>query len=104
MTPKKLTDNLLKKCEVAGITKVAIGVRHSSVRESLNYPFGFIAENVFTNKPNKKYTFPPIWEILKDMKLSYGCGNGHQHQAHTKRLVMGVYHFKNNKWEKVDES
>lgn len=103
MTPEKLTERLLKKCEVAGITKVAIGVRHKSIGRSMAWLFFSVNDCVFTNKPSRVHDWPPIWGILEELGIGFGAGNGDQHQADTDKLVKGVYHLKNHVWEKIDD-
>lgn len=104
MKPKEATNKLLIACAKAGITKVVIGIRHELIKRSVSWPFPLGDErNIFTNGPDKPYHWPPIWGILDDLKISCGAGNSHQHQFIKGKLIPGAYHFKNKKWEKIDD-
>ena len=99
---KPLTKKLLAECEKAGITKIAIGVRHKSVPVSMDHPF--INNDVFAYQPAKvrnRTANPPIWKIVDVLKIGFGCGNGDQHQADLRNLDRGVYHYKAGKWTEI---
>jgi len=68
----------------------------------LCYEAGYSAVEIF---PGEVYghgdcrirDWPAIWNIVKELKINYGCGNGHQHQIAYNSLDCGLYTFL--RWE-----
>ena len=61
--------------------------------------------NVFANGENE-YGFPKIWDVVSEMNISGGCGNGAQHQidlAASARLIDGVYELQDGAWHRLEE-
>ena len=102
---KRLTAKFLKCCKEHGITKVAIGMRHKSVPDSMNYPSGFESFSVFAYQPKQKDVWPPIWEAVSDAGMSCGCSNGNQSQIDLDdmmKLDKAVFHLKKGKWIEIE--
>jgi hypothetical protein len=105
---KKFTGEFLDSCAASGITKVAIGVSHKSIKSSTVHPFG-AGGSVFAFQPKKvrdKTTWPPTWRVVERMGISGGCGNSDQHQLSADgrdSLIDGVYHLKSGAWMKIEE-
>jgi hypothetical protein len=98
------TEKFLDACREEGLKKIAIGVSHDSIPESVSFPFG-PDNSVFSNRKNSKLSgSPAIWEVVRKLGISGGCGNGDQHQLTIEgkaRLIDGVYHLKDGSWKKV---
>lgn len=103
---KEFTKKLLVNCSRKGITKVAINKKSKKVPASVDWPFSYIHNDIFTFIPKKNRIegFPPIWEIVDKMGISGGCGNGDQHslsEEGSERLIDGVYEVRKGKWKKI---
>lgn len=101
------TKKLLEKCADAGYTKIAIGIRHKSIPHSFDCADLPVKSDIFAGWPaNRKEprirNWPAIWDILSELDLSWGCGNGHQHQIKIDLITPGIYHLKNGKWNKIE--
>jgi len=89
-----LTDKFLVLCYEAG---------YSAVEITAGEVIGYINTNYdkFNNDENSNRclinNWPATWNIVKELKINYGCGNGHQHQIAYNSLDCGLYTFL--RWE-----
>lgn len=78
-----LTKKLLKLAKEAGYEWVKIrGFASGTSRDILA-------------GPGNSAGLPPLWDIMDDMGISWGCGNGHQHQFNTENCFWGGPQVKN---------
>jgi len=101
---QKNTILLLDKCSPY-YTAISIGKSHNEVPNSVGFVFGAEGNIFGYNEDDKKARIndrPAIWSIAEDMGISAGCGNSHQHQVRTSRLVDGVYKVQDGKWKRID--
>lgn len=93
------TEKFLETCRKEGLKKIAIGVSHKSLPQSVSFPFGPDG-SVFSDSKTSKFDRPAIWEVVGQLGISGGCGNGDQHQLTREgqaQLIDGAYHLKNGK-------
>jgi len=99
---KRFTEKFLNLCKDRGIKRVAIETYDGKLKTCRRWPFEYVG-SIFTNKIDDEDGWPVIWGIVKDLKISIGCGNDAQHNINSfgsKNLINGVYKLKNNEWIK----
>lgn len=96
---EKQTADFLKRCAKAGYTKISVGKR---TKENNGWPFGTQGSVWGFPEEHRIDDWPAIWKITKDMNISQGAGNGHQHQVGNENLMEGVYELKNGYWLRTD--
>lgn len=99
---KKNTVNFLKECGKFGIKLVSVGKKTEKIECSSSFPFE-TNNSVFAYGDVQYQNYPAIWTALNNLKISGGCGNGHQHELNdTAKLIEGVYELKNEIWKQVE--
>jgi hypothetical protein len=98
----KFTQKFLNECGKAGYTRISIGKKHPSIPQTTTWPFGYNGSVFAWPEDVREIGWPSIWRIVDRLKINGGCGNSHQHQIDTSKLLDGVYHLKNGNWIKVE--
>lgn len=99
------TDAFLKVCKKHKLTKVAIGVKHASIKSSIEWSGVFGTRGSVFSDGDDKEGWPTIWAVAKESGVGGGAGNVGQHQISSvaqARLIEGVYHYKNGKWKRLE--
>lgn len=95
------TEELLEIASSVGVELVSIGKHTELIDSTKNYPYT-ASGSIFTPIENRHGGWPAAWHIAEKAGVSYGAGNGGQHQAHTVNLIDGVYECRNGQWSRVD--
>ena len=95
----EFTSVFLQCCEKRGICTVSIATPTDLIESCKGWHWGFEG-HIFADE--REGTWPAIWAVSEDMKISSGCGNSGQHQANCARLVDGVYKLQDGKWLRLE--
>lgn len=98
------THSFLDCCAKHEIPVVAINVRTKKIESSVSFPFDPYG-SVFASGTSER-GFPKIWDVVSELHISGGAGNGAQHQidyAASARLIDGVYELRNGVWHRLEE-
>lgn len=101
------TEQFLEKCKEKGITLVSICQPTRLIASSVSYSrsCGIIVWDSVYSDASDSDGHPLIWDVVHELDISYGCGNGGQHQITSEAasvLDMGVFKLDGNRWIKVD--
>lgn len=94
------TQELLAIAASVGTTVVSIGKKHP-LTDNKSWPFG-TSGSIFTPKADKVNGYPASWHIASKAGVSFGCGNGNQHQVKDEHLIDGVYECRDGQWARID--
>lgn len=91
------TNNLLAICDHMRVTRIGIGARNNSLKDSADYPFNY-SGSIFVD--GKKDGWPKAWAVAECAGIQCGCGNSGQHDV-SGDFIDGVYEIKGGQWQRV---
>ena len=116
---KTLTmQTIFKVCDNLGITKIGVGMRDDTFKDSVKWPFATY-HSIFVDGRDSLGTWPVAWQVAEEVEremhktfpdvpkdehmFSNGCGNSGQHQIVGSTIVPGIYKKDKSKgWLKCD--
>ena len=99
-----MMDHFLSACKTLGIKKVSIGMKHKSVKSSLNFGQDWMNFSIFADEKDERGIWPLIWQVPEMIGFGGCCGNDGQRQISLEEmsnLDKGVYHLIKGKWKKI---
>ena len=94
---KKCDLEFLELCKKHGYRKVSVSTPFIEIKSSIKHNVIF-GDQIYWNKDFNTSTYPKMWDIKNELKLSFGCAGSDYAQIINDTMLRAAYKFENDEW------